>query len=668
MSSHLLKLNDNHRNTLLAAFMYIDRLLSEGMAGLTSAEEGAIFSLLAPDATPIQRKIISDQVARLRRAIRAALDACSIPVRPPTTGALWSLRSSLIFIDITLEDLSLNHLCGYGQIDDDTAEGIRTLQAQIRAVLADLQNYVASGAGGDLAARLARLDQTKDEVRLLSELERIITAHGLVELRQALSLLLSRLERNWWTVAFVGRVNSGKSSLLNFLLATDILPSGVTPVTAVPIRIVSGPELVATVSFASGKPIRVPGLQISDFASEEHNPGNGRHVTDILLEMPAARLAGDVCFVDTPGLGSLATVGASQTLGFLPRCDLGVFLLDCSSTLTEEDLAVIRTLFENGADVLVVLSKADLLGPADRERMLAYVGRQLAASLSREVPVSLVSVGSGHTMLTDAWFADALGPRQTIHLRLAAEALRRKAGALKETVERALTRRCARFGHASASPGAVTDVAAAHALLENNRRQLSDLVLRATPRAEAAIDHAAAILVQEPSVRSPDDLSRALAEVLVYIAARLGDACDRHLQETRLSLIGTFDATSRAAVVPDFPVPASRPLFDPTATVAAVSIDAKWRRWPTAAIRRAILRRHLLARGEVALDEALRAYRSALLAWGQRYFDDLGRHFNAEVGVAEAGTGGAESTTPSMEMLRDLELLRNWNEPARAAS
>jgi GTPase SAR1 family protein len=90
-------------------------------------------------------------------------------------------------------------------------------------------------------------------VRLLRELDRIVTAHDLAEFRQAIIQLVGRMERNWWTIAFVGRVSCGKSSLLNHLLTTDVLPAGVTPVTAVPIRIVSGGSSAATVSFATGE-------------------------------------------------------------------------------------------------------------------------------------------------------------------------------------------------------------------------------------------------------------------------------------------------------------------------------------------------------------------------------------------------------------------------------
>jgi GTP-binding protein EngB required for normal cell division len=366
MPNPAIRLNENHRRALLAGFRHIDQLLTEGASGLGPSDDTAIFGLVSPDATPVQKKVVADQIRRVRQTVRTALDACDLAIPPPTVAALWSLQTYLMSVDITLEEMGPKHLVGYGPLDQASAEAVRAFQAQIRTALADVQKFVASGSGGDLASRLKRLDKTRDEIRLLTELERVITERGLVELRPALSLLLEKAEFNPWTVAFIGRVSSGKSSLLNFLLSCDLLPSGVTQVTAVPIRIVPAAETVATVSFALEKPLRIPGGRLEAFASEEQNPGNARHVTDILLEIPSKRFSGNVCLVDTPGLGSLATAGAAQTMAFLPRCDLGVFLLDCAGTLTEEDIAVMRSLQEGGAEVLVVASKADLLRKRER--------------------------------------------------------------------------------------------------------------------------------------------------------------------------------------------------------------------------------------------------------------------------------------------------------------
>ena len=667
MTPSSLDLNDPQRNTLAAAFKYTDRLLSEALAGLAPAAEGAIFTATLADATPVQCKVITDQAARLRRALRAALDACAIPVTPPRISALWNLRCTLTSIDIALEDLGPDHLRGYGGVDETTAAHVVELRAQIRTVLTELLAYLESGLGGDLAARLARLDQTRDEVRLLRELERIVTAHGMVELRAPLGRLLDRLERNWWTVAFIGRVSSGKSSLLNFLLATEVLPTGVTPITAVPIRIVAGPTAAAVVHLANEKPRRIPTAQLAEFASEEHNPGNRRLVTDVQLELPTDRLAGDICLVDTPGLGSLATAGATQTLAFLPRCDLGVLLLDGTTAPGEEDVAVARALLENGAEVLFVLSKADLLTPTDREKALHYCRRQFAETLGREVAVAPVSIADGCTGMTDHWFAAELATRQAHHRELAAAALRRKVGALREAVAAALALR-AGLEAAPKRTAAAHDEAALRtprAELEKARREMHDLVYKVTPPGDAALAKSAGELVDAPA---DDQFAEAMARELNRTAVRIGAAFDARLREVRdLAANALSTVTGAPQEVTALPSPAGRPLFDPAPVLAAGRLSAGWRRWPLAFLRRAALRRHLTVQFSDALDEALRAYGRALISWSERYLEELTSQFNAQAGFAEVASSAAGAPVAAREaMRRDYELLRDWNSRSAA--
>jgi len=662
-----LTLNDNHRNTLLAGFKYIDRMLADGLAAVTpGGDDGAVFSSVASDATPVQRKVIGDQVAHLRRAIRSALEACAIPAPPPTVSAIWSLRAHVMAVEIALEELGPRHLRGYGALDDATAAGVAALLAQIRTTLAELDDTLAAGLGGDLSARLARLDQTAEEGLLLREVGRIVTVHGLVEFRPPLAHLVARLEKNWWTVAFVGRVSCGKSSLLNFLLATDVLPTGVTPVTAVPIRIVRGADPMATVTFASGKPERFPAGQLGDFASEEKNPGNARHVTDIVLALPAPRLDGEVCLVDTPGLGSLATDGAAQTLAFLPRCDVGVLMIDAGTTPTEEDLAVAHSLLEGGAEVLVVVSKADMLAPPDREKMRAYVIRKFTAALGREVPVAPISVAPGHTTLAETWWSEALAPRQACHRALAVATLRRKIGALRETVIVALSRRAGRPAPPKAPPDAAAQLGAARAAFEDTRRQAYDLPFRAMPAATDVLAAAAGVLA---GGTARQDIAAGLARELGRGAAGFAGQFEALLNAVRTSA----EQALNAAGLGDPPQaiellhPASRPLFDPAPVLAAGSISAGWRRWPARTFRHLALRRALRVAFAVALEESLRQYGHALVRWSERYVAELTVQFNAQAGLVEAGLAPSPASAAlSPELTRDLELLRGW--PARSAA
>jgi hypothetical protein len=67
-------------------------------------------------------------------------------------------------------------------------------------------------------------------------------------------MLLDRMESAAFEVGVFGRVSSGKSSLLNYILQTDVLPIGVTPVTAIPTRISHGPVAEAGIEFAEAQP------------------------------------------------------------------------------------------------------------------------------------------------------------------------------------------------------------------------------------------------------------------------------------------------------------------------------------------------------------------------------------------------------------------------------
>ena len=116
-----------------------------------------------------------------------------------------------------------------------------------------MERYLRQDLGADLESRLRKLEETGYDVGLLQCIEELINRHGLVEFRPRIDLLASRLEDNNLEVALFGRVSSGKSSLLNALLSTDILPVGINPITAVPTQLQYGPTVQATVTYRHGR-------------------------------------------------------------------------------------------------------------------------------------------------------------------------------------------------------------------------------------------------------------------------------------------------------------------------------------------------------------------------------------------------------------------------------
>jgi GTP-binding protein EngB required for normal cell division len=450
-------LNPSQRLHLLTSCQYADKLLSEIEATLAASQSKSPFPKFKPDIPPAQAKVVQDYIARMRAALVRILDGQGVAIPAPHIGSVHSIRVTLGFVDIAFDECRPKRMAGYGELADNAALEIAGLVDEMRGIVSRLDAYLAQGQSAGLAQRLRRLEEAGGDTALVQALERAINQHGLVEFRPALATIIDRLETETFEIAVFGRVSCGKSSLLNHIVGQDLLPVGVNPITAVPTRLAYGPEPRATAWFADRKPEQFGIERLAEFVTEQHNPANMQHVTRIIVELPAPRLRQGVVYVDTPGLGSLATSGAAETRAYLPRCDLGVVLIDAGSTLTGDDLATIRTLYDAGIPASVLLSKADLLAPADRDRALQYIAGHIRADLGLELPVHAISIQDDYTGLLEEWLDTEILPLYDRHAELARQSLNRKIGALRLAVEAALRARLRHTGPGE-RPGAGIDV------------------------------------------------------------------------------------------------------------------------------------------------------------------------------------------------------------------
>jgi GTP-binding protein EngB required for normal cell division len=434
-------LNAHQKQHLLSSCQYADKLLSDIEAILQASQSKSAFPKYSGILAPSQARVVEDYLARIRSQILRGLQSQDIAIPQPIFRTLHSLRVTLIFAGIAFEECTADKMGGYGEIPAEVVPELNGLVNEIKAMLDQLNGYLGQDLDQNPAERLRRLDQTGDEIELLKKLEHVITQQGLVDYRGRLSAILDRVESKSFEIALFGRVSSGKSSLLNHIVGADILPVGVNPITAVPTRIVFGPVPRLLVRTA-GQNADTFGIErIGEFVTEPQNPANRKRVERLAVEFPSERLKDGVVLVDTPGLGSLASAGAAETLAYLPRCDLGVVLIDAGSTLTAEDLSTLQALHEAAIETIVLLSKADLLAPEDVVRVKEYIGLQIHSNLRLELPVHAVSVQPGFAEPLDQWFTDELAPRYQGHQELTKVSLRRKIGALRDAVSGVLRAR-----------------------------------------------------------------------------------------------------------------------------------------------------------------------------------------------------------------------------------
>ena len=432
------ELNETQQRRLIITCQYIDKMLSEIEQVLHSAASLSPFPRYVVDITPAQARVIEDHIRRLRSQLLRALDWQHMKPESPEIPVTRSIKVDLTFIDIAIEELRPSYMRGCGPVPEDAVNELNGVVHELRSLASGMERYLRQELGTNLESRLKKLEETGYDVALLRLIEQLITRHGLVEFRSRIDSLASRLEDNNLEVALFGRVSSGKSSLLNALLNTDVLPVGINPITAVPTKLRYGATLRADVAYGHGREETVTLEELAKLVSEQGNPGNLRNVVRAVVEVPSPRLKEGIVLVDTPGLGSLARRGAAETLAYLPSCDLALLLIDAGTALNEEDIGTLRLLYEGGIPAIVLLSKADLLAEGDLHRVTGYIQEQLQAELGLGMNVHPVSSLPNHAILLDHFFERELLPRfdQVRNLRNASVA--RKIGALRSSMIAAL--------------------------------------------------------------------------------------------------------------------------------------------------------------------------------------------------------------------------------------
>ena len=432
------ELNNSQQRRLRVTCEYIDKMLNDMENVLHSTASQSPFPRYVVDLNPAQVRVIEDHIRRLRAQLLRALAWQHMKPNPPDIPATRAVTIGLTFIDIAIEELKPGYMYGYGAVPEDAVTELNGVVYELRSLVEGMERYVRQGIGTDLESRLMRLEETGYDVALLQLVEEIVTRHGLVEFRSRIDLLASRLEDNNLEVALFGRVSSGKSSLLNTILNTDVLPVGINPITAVPTKLRYGPLLRAIVAYGDG---RAEDITVDEFAkviTEQGNPGNLRNVVRAMVEVPSPRLREGIVLVDTPGLGSLAKRGSVETLAYLPSCDLALLLIDAGTTLNEEDIGTLRLLYEAGIPALALLSKADLLAVEDLPRVVGYIREQLQHELGLGIDVHPVSSQPECSILIDQFFEHELLPRFNRARGVRNDSIARKIGALRESVTAAL--------------------------------------------------------------------------------------------------------------------------------------------------------------------------------------------------------------------------------------
>ncbi len=660
-------LTENHERSLLASIQYAARLIRDCHDVLAGASGSDPLSRYTKALSAPQEKIARDYLFRLREQLLRALHAVGIQPPAPSIGAVHALTTALMFLDDTFEEMRGRYLRGYGDVPAEAERVLDGVVSELQELTRDFETFLTGVSDDVLRERLERLAPTNPIANDLRELSRIVAEHGLVDLRPSLAVVVDRALEDTFDVAVIGRVSSGKSSLLNALLGTAILPTGVLPVTAFPTRLRRGPEAQLHIAYANGRTETTSIDRIGDFVAESGNPGNEKRLTRLLLVYPSTMLPADVTFVDTPGLGSLTPGGALQTYAFLPRCDHATFLFEATAPVGEEDLAVLAFLHDAGITTSVLLSKADLLNSADLDRVQTYVAGQIRRRLGTDVAVRPMSTVPSHESLLRDWIHDEVSPLGGQAQGRAREALRRKANVLRQQAIAALERHINGVDH-SHSPDVASSIAAQvrdmSARLERTSRELLSLWDRKAALVDEALGAAVqAFLDRDLAAHAGADALRAnLVRSSQDVAADVSRELEARTREVQGVLADAANATGT-------PPPESEPIGPyretPLLDVPPLSLDLKpplWARANQHLLRRWITERVLEA-WRPTVERAVHAYLDVLRRWASDGLTRLRREFEGQsrpllTQLTRTPASGAAKGSMTTTLHRDLEWLR----------
>lgn len=234
-------------------------------------------------------------------------------------------------------------------------------------------------------------------------------------------------------VAVVGRVSSGKSTLVNALLGARIAPTGAGETTLLPCWFEHGRFTTAT-AVAGERRIAVglDGDHLPDRLPAEVNIW--QQASGAWLEVTlAAPLLTEFELVDTPGVASVSQEVSARTAALLGESTgacakrVDALLLVLTGSLQAEDAEAARMLIGSvpavaGVPVVAALTRSDTLAP-DLTEALARAG-DLAAAIHSEHADTLAAVVPVVGLLASTGVTGALSERNVRDLRtLAGELL-----------------------------------------------------------------------------------------------------------------------------------------------------------------------------------------------------------------------------------------------------
>jgi ribosome biogenesis GTPase A len=171
------------------------------------------------------------------------------------------------------------------------------------------------------------------------------------------------------SMVVLGEFNHGKSTAINALLGQPLLPTGITPTTAVITHVRYGQGLPRVVRESGSE--EVTWDQLRQLVTQDAAPD----LRYIEISTPSPLLASGLTIVDTPGVNDISRQKVEITYGYVPRADLVLYVLDATQALKKSEVTFIqdRLLRQSQRRLFFLLGKVDALTTEELDEVTRHV-------------------------------------------------------------------------------------------------------------------------------------------------------------------------------------------------------------------------------------------------------------------------------------------------------
>jgi GTPase SAR1 family protein len=217
-----------------------------------------------------------------------------------------------------------------------------------------------------------------DNLRDLRESAETLGEH---ELSVEIGAGLEGLESHVFRLAVVGEFKRGKSTFINALLGSPILPADILPTSATLNRITYGLTPSVELHFHDSDevaqiPVEALAEHVTKLTPEAEE--RSRAIAEAVVRFPVPFCRNDIDLYDTPGLADEARMTAI-TMDILPRVDAVILVVMSDSPFSASEGAFLDSLYDRGLRriITVVTGMDRVRRERDRQRLLDSIEQRI---------------------------------------------------------------------------------------------------------------------------------------------------------------------------------------------------------------------------------------------------------------------------------------------------